>query len=586
MKSRVLLSCLHVTVCVAALAQTYTDGVFVLNEDWYGHNNSSMNFLHPETGVIDYYIVQTNPSNMQGTVVQTLGCTAQYGAVYGDKMYVISKQDQDPGENADAKQGGRLVVLDAGSMRVLYSQSVIADLDGVSVADGRSFVGVNEDKGYVGTTNGIYILDFHSYVLSGPINGSENPLVAGNEMPATGLGALYENQIGTMIRVQDYVLAIQQDRGILAINPESDEIERVIPGCFSTMVQSKDGYIWAGMNDNEDETYLHYPYGMAGEAWVGNVLLRINPYTLESERVVLPCGGINQSWYAWTAGSLCASAQENVLYFIYNEDAALGQASWFTTSHLYRYDIDSGVCELLYDSSSDDRYFYGAGIRINPVDDKIYAALYVGYISNNYFLYYQFDKDGNLLREYEPISGYWYPAMFIFPDNQPPVVNDFSDVVLDGVEQIVNLSDMVTDEDSPAVAIIRSIKAIGDEEVVSARLQNGQLVLTPLKIGSTFVTVRFNSNGRCVDRTVQIQVKKPVSGIRDVDVSAQKVRFSVYRGTVCIFGIEQGSCVEVYDLQGCLVYKGVLSSGDAMYGLAEKRLYFVKVNGNTYKITI
>lgn len=584
MKRRNLLSCMFAVVCMIATAQTYTDGVFVLNEDWYGHNNSSMNFLHPETGTIDYYIVQTNPSNMQGAVIQTLGCTAQYGAIYGDRMYVIAKQDQDAGENAAAKQGGRLVVLDARTMRVLHSRPVIAERNGQSVADGRSFVGVDADKGYVGTSNGIYILDLQTYMLSGPIEGSENPLAAESGASSAGLGAWYENQIGTMIRVQDYVLAIQQDKGILVIDPATDKIERTIQGCFSTMVQSKDGYVWAGMNDNENEAYRHYPYGSVGEEWVGNVLLRVDPYTLETKRVELPCGGINQSWYAWNAGSLCAGTQDNVLYFIYNEVGASGQSSWSAMPYLYKYDIDSGVCELIHDSSSDNRYFYGAGIRVNPVDDKIYGAMYAGYVSSNYFLYYQFDKDGKLLKEFEPISGYWYPAMFVFPDNQPPVVTDFQDVILDGAIQTIDLSGKATDADSPSAAIIKSVTRIGDNAVVGAQIQNGQLVLTPLKKGSTFVTVRFNSNGKCVDRTVQIRVEKPLSGMQNV--AARQVRIAVSGGVMRIFGIEQQACVEIYDLQGRSVYKGQLSSGDAVPGLAGNRFYFVRVNGETYKSLI
>ena len=203
------------------IGQTYTDGVFVLNEDWYGHNNSSINFLHPESGIIDYYLVQTNPANMDGSIIQTLGCTAQYGVIYGNKMYVISKQNQDPGENAEEKQGGRLVILDAKNMQVLYRLPIIAEKNGKSIADGRSFVGVDENKGYIGTSNGIYILDLNTYMLNGIIEGSENPLITGDESPSTGLGALYENQIGMMIRTQDHVLAIQQDKGILVINPET-----------------------------------------------------------------------------------------------------------------------------------------------------------------------------------------------------------------------------------------------------------------------------------------------------------------------------------------------------------------------------
>lgn len=63
---------------------TYTDGVFMLNEDWYGHNNSTLNFIRPDhpTDPFEYYIIQNNESNAG----QSLGATAQFGAVYGDYL--------------------------------------------------------------------------------------------------------------------------------------------------------------------------------------------------------------------------------------------------------------------------------------------------------------------------------------------------------------------------------------------------------------------------------------------------------------------------------------------------------------------
>lgn len=75
---------------------TYTDGVFMLNEDWYGHNNSTLNFIRPDhpTDPFEYYIIQNNESNAG----QSLGATAQFGAVYGDYLFIISKQDQDAGD--------------------------------------------------------------------------------------------------------------------------------------------------------------------------------------------------------------------------------------------------------------------------------------------------------------------------------------------------------------------------------------------------------------------------------------------------------------------------------------------------------
>lgn len=389
-------------------AQDYTNGVFILNEDWYGHNNSTLNFLNPETGEFDYCIVQGNADNAG----LSLGCTAQFGAIYGDNMYIISKQDQDPGEQRNLT-GGRVVVLDAKTMKIKKSIPVIAEKNGKSVADGRSFVGVNETKGYIGTSNGIYILDLTDFEIKACISGSENPRSTGEESPSTVSGALYYNQIGMMIRTYDYVFAVQQDKGILVINPEADTIAHIIEGRFGTMTRSKDGTLWAGVNSNSE--YREYPYGFSGENWKGDRLLKINPSTLETEIIDIPVGGINQTWYAWTAGSLCAGVGENVLYFTFNEN----KWNWFTTSKMYRYDIDGNKFTEIYDSQSEGRYFYGASIRVNPADDNIYAALYVNNASQIYFIY-QMDGNGHVLKVFEPVERYWFPAMFIFPDSQLP----------------------------------------------------------------------------------------------------------------------------------------------------------------------
>mgnify|MGYP000368061447 FL=1 len=171
---------------------TYTDGVFMLNEDWYGHNNSTLNFIRPDhpTDPFEYYIIQNNESNAG----QSLGATAQFGAVYGDYLFIISKQDQDagdglsPDESAETRQGGRIVVADAQTMEIKSRIPIIrANEKGVSIADGRSFVGVDETKGYVGTSNGIYILSFSPFEITGRIEGTENPLVTGDEDNADGV---------------------------------------------------------------------------------------------------------------------------------------------------------------------------------------------------------------------------------------------------------------------------------------------------------------------------------------------------------------------------------------------------------------
>jgi dipeptidyl aminopeptidase/acylaminoacyl peptidase len=424
---------------VGAGDKAYTNGLFILNEDWFGHNNSTISFLDPVAGTFDYDLIGNNADNGN----QSLGCTAQFGTIYGDHIYLIAKQDQDPGERHAT--GGRLVVADAKTFKIKKRMARIAEKDGRSMADGRSFVGVDETKGYIGTSNGIYILNLTSLEITGSIADTGNPLIVGDENNSAGIGALYQNQIGTMLRTHDYVFAIQQDRGVLVINPATDRIETVIAGCFSTMTQSKDGTIWVGKNSNANyQTYPYGNHGSSGEEWEGNQLLKINPATLETRLIDLPSPvGINQTWYAWTAGSLCASAQHNRLYFTFNPD----KWSWFACSLLYRYDIDDDAFVQLYDSSPEERYFYGAGIRINPLDDKLYASLYLDNISQSYF-FYQMDSDGGKLREYEPIARYWFPALFIFPDNHAPEVGEWSPVTITNTEPFtLDLSNLATDRD-------------------------------------------------------------------------------------------------------------------------------------------
>ncbi len=138
---------------------------------------------------------------------------------------------------------------------------------------------------------------------------------------------------------------------------------------------------------------------------------------------------------------LCASTQENVLYFTYNDN----RWSWFTTSKLYRFDIDTRTFTQIYDSATDKRYFYGAGIRIHPLDDQIYGALYLDNVVQSYWIY-QMDNQGNVLKELEPIDRYWFPALFIFPDNHAPEVEELPDVTLEDGAVEIDLGHKATDK--------------------------------------------------------------------------------------------------------------------------------------------
>lgn len=549
---------------LTANAQDYTKGVFVLNEDWYGHNNSTMNFWNVDGKFTDYYIVQTANS-----YEKSLGCTAQFGQLYGNHIFIMSKQDKDPGESGKM-ESGRFVMLNKKTMRIQHTLPVLeANSKGKSIADGRGCLAVNEHKVYLGSSNGIYVFNIENQSIEKKIIGSENPLITGDEDNADGTGPLYNNQIGTMLRGQDYVFAIKQDKGILVIDPSTDEIVMTIEGCFSTMVQSKDGNIWAGMNIGE---HKKYPYGNNGDSWIGTSLMCIDQYTLESKTVALPLGGVSQSWYAWTAGTLTASSTDNYLYFVY-EDPSGGQSTWFTNCHVYRYDIDKNECRNIYDSSNDGLYIYGGAIQCDPVSGNLYIAMYVGEnIATQNWVYMIIDKNGKEVATYQPIGNYWYPAMFIFPDNEAPVASEIAPVTFTENNPItIPLADKVSDKDTPAKSIIKSIEKVSDETVVSAAIVKGDLVLTPKNYGDAMVTLKYDSNGKTVSCNIKVS---NLSSVEDIESDNRFVVENI-AGGIRISGLKTASRIDIYNMQGAL-YKSVeANDGDIIPDLAPG-IYIVK----------
>lgn len=526
------------TLSMAAFDEDdFSSGVFVLNEDWYGHQNSTINMWYPDDTTdpdnpVYYRVFQSVNAGME------IGCTAQYAQNFGGKIYIMAKQHKDPGANI---AGGRLTVVDAATMRciaqfpVINPNGYVADegntstgvITGTALGDGRACCGVTPEKVYLGTSNGIYILDTQAMQITGPIPGTENELCTGDENNIDGQGPLYQNQIGIMIRTQDYIFAIKQDDGILVVDPVTDQIVNKIPGCFSTMVQGADGSLWAGMNlASADETnefgvpLNHYPYGNSGSAWQGNGLLRIDPYTLETKQVNLHLGGVPQSWYAWTAGKLAASAKRNVLYFTY-ADPSLGASTWFSDSKLYRYDIDNDLTELIYDSSLDGNlWFYSSSLRVSPVDDNLYCHFYYGSnIANQSWIYRRYTDAGSGIEpnaEWRLISNYWYPAMFLFPDCKVPVVSKSmpSSVILGAEPLTIDLANMADDDDTPQVSIVKRIISNTNPENVKAQIIRGELVLTSLKPGDADITIQFDSNGLTVNHTIDVHAT--VAGISDI----------------------------------------------------------------------
>lgn len=458
----------------------YSKGTFIVNEDWYGHQNSTLNFL-TDDGEWIYRVIQKENPGVE------IGATAQYGAIYGDKFFVMAKQPKDPGASI---MGGRITVCDAKTMKVLKQiENIAVDDNGSSIADGRGFLGVDEHKGYVGTSNGIYVLDLDKLEITGSVSGTGNDADDPYQQ-------LYGGQIGNMVRVNDRVFAVHQKNGLLIINPATDEVEKTVEAPegwgFGSVVLSKDGNLWLSLAAS------------SGSGQADTRIVKLNPATLEQTVIECPEGifGPANSWYAWTPDCFCASKQNNVLYW------NGGNSSWFSGKTVYKYDIDSNTFSTFidYNDDPDGWQIYGCSFRIDPVTDEAVVSLYKGYGDPTYVVR-KYDNEGKQIAEYSMISNYWFPSLPVFPDNEAPVVADIDPVSLtteDGTT--VSLKDVATDADNMDAAIVKTVKEVSDEEVLKAEMADGDLVITPLKAGKADITIQINSNGKLAETVVSVEV--------------------------------------------------------------------------------
>ncbi len=460
----------------------YSKGTFIVNEDWYGHQNSTLNFL-TDDGEWIYRVIQKENPGVE------IGATAQYGAIYGDKFFVMAKQPKDPGASIT---GGRITICDAKTMKVLKQiENIAVDDKGSSIADGRGFLGVDEHKAYVGSSNGIYVLDLDSLKITGSVSG------AGNDSDDP-YQQLYGGQIGNMVRVNDRVFAVHQKNGLLIINPATDEVEKTVEAPegwgFGSVVLSKDGNLWLSLAAS------------SGSGQADTRIVKLNPATLEQTIIECPEGifGPANTWYAWTPDCFCASKQNNVLYW------NGGNSSWFSGKTIYKYDIDSNTFSTFidYNNDPDGWQIYGCSFRVNPVTDEAIVSLYKGYGDPTYVVR-KYNNEGKQTAEYSMISNYWFPSLPVFPDNEAPVVADISPVSITTEDSTtVSLKDVATDADNMDAAIVKTVKKVSDEKVLKAEMADGDLVITPLKAGKADITIQINSNGKLAETVVSVEISE------------------------------------------------------------------------------
>jgi uncharacterized protein YjdB len=476
------------TYNIEVVKANYTEGVFFVNEDWFGHTNSTVNYLYPN-GEWDYRAYKTI------NAPEGLGITTQHGSIYGGKFYFISKQSP------------RLAIADAVTME--FEKAFGRYGAEGSTGDGRAFLGVNDSIGYVSTSNGIYIIDTKNQLLKEQqVTGSEGNHDAGDGI-ANGGGGIYTGQTGTMQRVGDRVFAVHQTNGILVINAHTHQLETALKTdddteVFNSLALSKDGNLWTNVTTSNG---------------IFRRLLRIDPWTLEVTQVSLPEGSLPPRytyWGAWRYDNIIPDRQRNILYWTGGNSNSLNA---FGVQLILRYDIETNKVDTvlnLADYDDGDWVPYETSYGVHPVTGEIYTSLYRANTSQTYrSIKFDPNDPDKGITTYPMEDHYWFPAMPVFPDNHlPEFVADapITDVII-AAEKRISLNDKVTDADNLEVAIVKSIAGIGNPALIDARIWRDSLVITPRKTiaagqpsESTTLTLKFNSNGHVITKTLPVTV--------------------------------------------------------------------------------
>lgn len=429
-------------------------GFYIANEDWMGHDNGSVNYFRQGA---DGYSVSYRAFRAANDGKQ-LGVTTCFATVWENSVYFVSKQ------------GNRLVVADAVTLK---EQATIEDLGG---GDGRMFLGLDDKKAYVSTTQGIVKFDLAARKVAGAVEG-------------------VEGQVGNMAQAGGKVFAVSKSR-LFIIDADTDRLLKTVDGSFATAVASKDGAVWVAAKD---------------------AFLKFDTATLEAETVPYPDGGkVYDAWFAWNAGTLCASVQENVLYW------ASGSSSW-SVNELWKYDIDTAraekICQPGQTPHGKNYLLYGAGLRVDPVSDELAVTLIQDGFGDNYAYnwVWKLDKDGARLAEItlqgdNGTSGvedgryYWFPAMPFYEDaNQPQLL--LNQVMLrPGATVSVDLKEKVVDYDNTFASMKWELTP-PEAPLAEVSVEEGALrVKAGAQTGVTSCRLAVISNGVRVWKTVEIAV--------------------------------------------------------------------------------
>jgi hypothetical protein len=324
----------------------FENGFFIVNEGWYSKGPGDVNFYrNGEDSVYQNVFQRNNPG-------KTLGNTTEYGAVFNNKLYLVSKE------------GAALVVADASTMK---ETGRIAQLP----AKSNSFLGVNTGTGLIGTENGLYPVNLQNLTV-----GAKSSAVNG--------------QIGSMIQAGAYVFVMSETDGVVALNSNDLSFAKKLVKADAGFAMTPNGTIWAGQ---------------------AKYLFAIDPQSLKVDTIDAPFT-LYGTWGVWNPGTMTASTVENAV-FIGKANDEWGNNG--REIYKYSVGNPASL-QTPFITTPANRSLYASGVRYNPGNNTLVVTdikSNYGPTANDNALYI-YDATSGGLKKSVAYMGFFFPAMPVF----------------------------------------------------------------------------------------------------------------------------------------------------------------------------
>lgn len=335
----------------------YSDGFFVINEGWYGHESGSISFYDRKDNTLGQWIYKNQNYGAE------VGVTAQSATFWKGKLYVCAKEQR------------HLTVIDPETM---YE---VKTLGKICTNMAYEFVGLDDRYGIVTTKGGLVRVDLSSYEYAG--------ISPGNTWNGCGAAAVYNGKLLVNVNGNKlYVFDVDKLTGDLTQYgwkfPYEQPLDVYTSG-GSRFVAGDDGNMYVVETTKEGQNNL---VKIKPDFSVEKAPMRADysPSSFGAYREAMFCGTGNGTFYYVAGGKIYKCTFEN-----------------------------AAPAEPFIDYAKADYSFYGAGIRVNSKTGEL-VAIYNTPNKDEYFhnLLVRFDAaTGDVISETQ-YDGYRFPATVIF----------------------------------------------------------------------------------------------------------------------------------------------------------------------------